>query len=82
MRSSIHSAPYLVLRRRLATARMEAGLTQEQLALRLGRPQSYVAKFETGDRRLDVVEFLDVCFSLDLDANALLAAVQDALPST
>ena len=68
-----------MLRRRLSAARIEAGLTQEALALRLSRPQSYVAKYETGDRRLDVVEFLDVCSSLDLDANALLTAVRDAL---
>lgn len=75
MRSSIHSAPYVALRERLTAARVGAELTQETLALRLGRPQSYVAKYETGDRRLDVVEFLQICTVLQLDAASILAEV-------
>jgi transcriptional regulator with XRE-family HTH domain len=35
----------------------KAGVTQSQLAVKLGRPQSFVAKYETGERRLDVAEF-------------------------
>ncbi|MDZ4791849.1 MAG: helix-turn-helix transcriptional regulator [Hyphomicrobiales bacterium] len=35
-------------------------MTQEQLAKRLGKPQSFVAKTEGGERRLDVVEFIDL----------------------
>jgi len=41
-------------------ARRARGLTQEQLAKRLGKPQSFVAKTEGGERRLDVVEFIDL----------------------
>ena len=42
--------------RRLRQARTEAGLTQVEVAKRLGRSQSFVTKAETGERRLDVVE--------------------------
>jgi transcriptional regulator with XRE-family HTH domain len=41
---------------RLRTARIEAGITQQQLAKRLGIPQSLVSKMEIGERRVDAVE--------------------------
>lgn len=79
MRRSIHSPPYAALRQLLTEARVNAGLTQEQLAAKLARPQSYVAKYETGDRRLDVVEFIEVCDSLRVQPTTLLAAIRNAL---
>jgi len=42
--------------RRLRQARVDAGLTQEEVARRLGRPQSFVSKCESGERRVDVIE--------------------------
>jgi transcriptional regulator with XRE-family HTH domain len=75
MRRSIHSTPYVVLREHLTAARIAAPLTQEELAAKLGRPQSYVAKYETGDRRLDVVEFLEVCISIGIDPENVIDAV-------
>jgi transcriptional regulator with XRE-family HTH domain len=47
-------------------------LTQAEVAKRLGKPQSYVSKYETGERRLDVVEFLDVAAAVGTKASALL----------
>jgi len=41
---------------RLRRARRESGLTQSDVAHRLGRPQSYVSKCESGERRIDVIE--------------------------
>jgi len=49
------------------------------LAERLGKPQSFVSKFEHGERRLDVVEFLDVCRAVDADAGAILEKVASEL---
>lgn len=45
----------------LRTIGKNAGLTQRQLAERLDKPQSYVSKYELGERRLDFVETLEVC---------------------
>jgi len=42
--------------KRLRQARLKAGLTQEEVARRLGKPQSFVSKCESGERRVDVVE--------------------------
>ena len=47
---------YQELLNRLRTARLESGLTQEQVAKRLGKNQSFVSRSETGDRRIDVIE--------------------------
>ena len=48
MRKSIHSDTYKLFTELLVQARKYAGLTQQQLAERLGKPQSFVAKYETG----------------------------------
>ena len=48
------------------------GLTQEELAHRLRKPQSFVSKYERRERRLDVIEFLEVADQLDLDVTQFL----------
>jgi transcriptional regulator with XRE-family HTH domain len=48
-------------------------LTQEALAKRLGQPQSFVSKFERGERRLDVIEFLDVTHALNIGPACVIA---------
>lgn len=50
------SADYATFLRRLRAARQQAGLSQSQAARKLARPQSFVSKCETGERRVDVVE--------------------------
>lgn len=50
------SREYAAFLRRLKRARAEAGLTQNAVARRLGKPQSFVSKCESGERRVDVVE--------------------------
>lgn len=47
---------YRVFLRRLKQARQSAGLTQEEVARRLSRPQSFISKCESGERRVDFVE--------------------------
>jgi transcriptional regulator with XRE-family HTH domain len=54
--SSIHSARYKRLLKQLKIARREAGLTQAPVAKALGRPQSFVSKCESGERRIDAIE--------------------------
>lgn len=59
MSSSVYSTRYQQFLERLRTARLEAHLTQKQVADRLGVPQSLISKCESGERRVDVVELLD-----------------------
>jgi transcriptional regulator with XRE-family HTH domain len=56
--------------------RKAAGLTQADLARRVGRYQSYIADVERGQRRVDVVEFLDLAEVLKLDPAKAVKAVQ------
>jgi transcriptional regulator with XRE-family HTH domain len=50
----------------LRQVRIEAGMRQEDLARALGMPQSVVSKFESGERRLDLLELRDVCDALTI----------------
>jgi transcriptional regulator with XRE-family HTH domain len=45
----------------LKQTRLDAGLTQAQMAKKLGQPQSFVSKYESGERRLDILELKQVC---------------------
>ncbi|MBD2058109.1 helix-turn-helix transcriptional regulator [Oculatella sp. FACHB-28] len=56
MGASTHSDEYQEFLKRLRAARLESGLTQLEVANRLGEPQSYVSKCESGERRVDIVE--------------------------
>lgn len=62
----------------LVEARERAELTQAELAKRLGRVQSFVSKYELGERRLDVVDFIEVCECLGIDPAALLKRVLES----
>lgn len=72
MRPSIYSERYQRFRVLLRDLRKEKGLTQVELAEALGQLQSYVSKYESGERRLDVVEFMDLCVALNVDPRAVL----------
>lgn len=56
MKKSIHTKEYAYFVERLKKARQEAGLTQVQVAKKLGRPQSHVSNVEAGQQRVDVIE--------------------------
>jgi len=59
LRRSFHSARYRVFLRLLRQARRDAGLTQVEVCAALDRPQSYVSKCESGERRVDVIELAE-----------------------
>lgn len=67
MQKSVHSEQYRKVLDWLIAARKAAGLTQQQVAHRLGKPQSFVAKYEGDERRLDVVEFVTIAKLLKAD---------------
>ncbi|MGI8750962.1 MAG: helix-turn-helix domain-containing protein [Acidimicrobiales bacterium] len=64
MRKSIHSPEQERLIGLLRRMRKDAGLRQKDLSARLGRPQSFVSKYETGERQLDFVEVAYICHVL------------------
>jgi transcriptional regulator with XRE-family HTH domain len=76
MGKSIHSPQHQKLRELLIAARKKAGLTQAEVAERLGRPQSFVAKYEGGERRLDVIEFVEVARAVGADPVKLMRLLQ------
>lgn len=51
----------------LKSIRKEASLSQQELAKRIQRPQSFVSKYESGERRLDIIEILEICEAIDMD---------------
>lgn len=61
MDKSIYSERRNRLRELLRDIRVQAGLRQVDLAQRLGQPQSFISKYEAGERRLDIVELEQVC---------------------
>ena len=69
---SVHSTDHAEFCAEMIAARKKAGLTQEALASRLKRPQSFVAKYEGGERRLDVIEFLTVAKAIGADPLRLI----------
>jgi transcriptional regulator with XRE-family HTH domain len=75
MRKSVHSAGQRVLCDLLRDARHKAELTQQKLAQKLAKPQSFVAKYENGERRLDVVEFVQVVRAIGADPGRLMKAL-------
>lgn len=68
MPNPLHSASYEAFRNLLVLAREKSQLTQVEVADRIGKPQSYVSKYERGERRLDFTEFMALAEVLSIDA--------------
>jgi transcriptional regulator with XRE-family HTH domain len=81
MTQSVFTGRYERFRALMVAARRKAGLTQLALAERLRRPQSFVSKYERGERRLDVVEFLEVAAVLDADPHELIRELLEKAPA-
>jgi transcriptional regulator with XRE-family HTH domain len=63
-------------------ARKSARLTQHELAKRLHKSQSFVAKYEGGERRIDVVEFVTICAAIGTDPAKILKVLTKAIGSS
>lgn len=75
LRRDPNAPAYVMLRSRLVAARKAAGFSQEALARQLGKPQSFIAKLERGERSIDVVELVAIGRLIALDLPDTLAAV-------
>lgn len=69
----MHNEAYKRLTTLLVETRKAAGLSQADVAARLNRPQSFVSKYERGERRLDIVEFGELAEALAVDPVELYA---------
>ena len=61
----------------LIKKRLDAGITQSELALKISKPQSFVSKYESFERRLDVIEFIDICVALNMSPSFLLKEFEE-----
>ena len=77
MAKSLHTPAYKKFTHLLNSARETSGLTQLEVSLKLSRPQSFVAKYEGGERRIDVVEFIEICAALNVSPVAILEQLQN-----
>ena len=78
MPNPIHDPKYQVFRQMLLDARKEKGLQQVEVAERLGKTQSFVSKYERGERRLDFCEFIEVAAALEIDVVEFIARYRAA----
>ena len=80
MPKSAFTDAYAAVIASLRTLRLERGVSQVELARRLGRPQQFVSYFETGIRRIDLVEFVVIVRALGGDPATLIAELLAAIP--
>lgn len=67
MQKTLKSAEFQRLIEILVAVRQKSGVRQQALAKKLGRPQSFIAKYEGGERRIDVIEFISIARALGAD---------------
>ena len=76
MPKSVHSARHGLIADAIAANRRAKGLTQAQVARSLGRHQPFIANIESGERRIDLVELLEIAAVIDLDVEDLVRRVR------
>lgn len=81
MTKSVFTDAYATMCETLIAARKDAGVSQIELAARLGRTQSFVSQVERGIRRVDVVEFYAIAQALQADPVVLFTALAQKLPA-
>ena len=79
MSKSAFSETHAVLVRTLIDARRDKGVLQADLARRLGKDQSFISRIEGGQRRVDMVEFLEYAEALGIEPRQLFTTFMDAL---
>jgi transcriptional regulator with XRE-family HTH domain len=79
MKKSIHTDEYAAVLALLKKAREAAGLTQVQLAEKLGQSQSFVSKAEVGERRLDIIQLRTICKTLGTTLSDFVAKLEERL---
>jgi transcriptional regulator with XRE-family HTH domain len=81
MGKSIYTREYTAVTRLLRETREATGLTQVELAEKLGQSQSFVSKYERGERRLDVIQLRTVCLTLAVSLPEFVDRLEKVLRS-
>jgi len=76
---SIHSENYRIVIQNLRNIRESKGITQAQLAKKIGCNQTVVSKIETMERRIDIIELRSICHSLDVDFIEFITNIEKKL---
>jgi transcriptional regulator with XRE-family HTH domain len=76
LRKSIYTAEYKLMLDALRRVREVAGVTQAELAKRLGITQSALSKWERGERRMDIIEVRNYCLALEIDFLAFIKDIE------
>ncbi len=79
MEKSIFSTDHKKLQRLLKQVRLGAGLRQEDLAELVNKPQSFVSKYENGDRRLDLIELRQICEAVGISLTEFVNRFEESL---
>lgn len=77
--TNIHMANQKLLQDLLRQIRLEAGLRQVDLAVRISQPQSFVSKYESGERRLDVLELRQICNATGISLEEFVHRLENLL---
>jgi transcriptional regulator with XRE-family HTH domain len=75
---SVYTEEYNRFRKLLIASRKKANLTQTELSTKLQRPQSYVSKYERAERRLDLIEFLEIAEALQIDPLDFIQEIRES----
>ena len=73
---TIYQQRYQILIDCLIAARKQANLTQAEIAQKLGKPQSYIAKIEGKDRKLDILEYVEICEVLKIQPSEIIRIIE------
>ena len=82
MRRTTKTDQHLTFQELLLATRKANGVTQAEVAKRLGRPQSFVAKVENGERRLDVVELVSYARAIGAEPLVIMTAMDEAVEAS
>lgn len=77
MTKSVYTDEYKKFRRLLRAYRKKSDVTQRELSKKLNMPTSFVGKYENGERRLDLIEFLDIADALGFDPHEFIDKLYD-----
>ncbi len=77
MTKSVYSEEYSFFKTLLKSKRNDAKIAQKKLSAMLGMPNSFVCKYEQGERRIDIIEYIQICHALKQDPCKLLREVED-----